>query len=163
MAADTIEFEIKGLQSLQEKLEELPKKTADKVLRSTLKDCGELMRASAANHAPHDTGFMAQHFSQRTKIQKKDVAGAVFVGPDGKIDYPLDKLGSYKDIRNKKGKVKRSIGRVAVATVVRFLEYGTSKMSARPFMAQSFRTIEKALIARFVSDINKTIHEVCKD
>jgi HK97 gp10 family phage protein len=158
----TVTFEIKGLSELQDKLESLPKKIANKILRQTLKDAGEIIRRAMARLAPQDTGFLEQHFSTRTKIKRADIAGSAFVGPDGKIDYPLNSLGSYETIRKKNGKVKRNIGRVAVATVARFLEFGTSKMAAKPFMTQAFESTKQQAVDKIVSDLNQLLQDAGK-
>src|SRR5579862_8969065 len=108
-------------------------------------------------NAPKDTGFLAEHFNQKTRMRSDELAGSVFVGPAGKIDYP-DKDGGYREKINSKGK-KYGVGRIAVATVARFLEFGTSKMAKNPFMTRTFGERGQAALDAIVAKLKATFEE----
>jgi len=156
----TVTFEIRGLKELEAKLEDLPKKVANKVLRTSLKKAAERVRAAMSQHAPEDSGFLSEHFGVRTKILRALIVGMAYIGPEGKMDYPLA-MGGYKERTTKKGKVRR-IGRIAVASVARFLEFGTSKMSAKPFMTQAFEQAKQAALQDLIDGIKQGIAETTK-
>jgi HK97 gp10 family phage protein len=157
----TVEFKITGLSELQGKLEDLPKKLANKILRQTLGQAGEIVRLAMARLAPKETGFLEEHFSTKTKIKRDLIAGSAFVGPEGKIDYPLNSLGEYREVRNKKGK-SRKFGRIAVASVARFLEFGTSTRNAQPFMTQAWEQTKNQALDKIVGDLNEVLEDAGK-
>ena len=145
MAGEYVSVHVKGLSNLQKNMEELPAKVAKKGLRQALKKGGLVIRDAMVALAPKDTGFLAEHFNMKMKIRRDEIAGSIFIGPAGKIDYPAYASGAYNIKRKANGKLAK-LGRVAVATVVRFLEFGTSRMSKKPFMTQAFESYkEKAL------------------
>lgn len=133
---DDFTMEIKGLDELQKTLEELPLKVAKRGLRKALQNGGAQIQAGMVTLAPKDTGFMAEHFGVKIKIDRDQISGSAFIGPQGKVDYPAYASGAYNIVRNAKGAVKK-VGKIAVATIVRFFEFGTSKMSKKPFMTQA--------------------------
>jgi HK97 gp10 family phage protein len=102
---------------------------------------------------------LSEHFNIKTSVINDGLTGQAFVGPAGKIDYP-DK-GGYREKVNSKGK-KFSIGRISVASVARFLEFGTSKMSKRPFMTQAFETKKGAAIDAVIDKLRDWITRVGK-
>ena len=65
---------------------------------------------------------------------------------------------AYKERKNAKGKV-RQIGRIAVATVAPFLEFGTHKMSARSFMTQAFEPQKEAALNEIIKGIQESLDE----
>jgi len=160
-----IQMEIKGLSELQKALEEIPRKTAQNGLRLSLKAGGSEIEQGMVELAPRDTGFLAEHFGTKIKLSNGGLSGSAYVGPQGKIDYPAYSSGAYRLIRNAKGKISK-VGKIAVATIARFLEFGTSKMSKKPFMTQAFETRVKpaldAIIARLATALEQAAKEVPK-
>jgi HK97 gp10 family phage protein len=73
------------------------------------------------------------------------------------MDYP-DTNGSYRVKEDKKGK-KRNVGRIAVASVARFLEFGTSKMSARPFMTPAWESHKEIVRDKIIEKLGEAIEE----
>lgn len=149
-----VEVEIKGLKELQETLEKMPDKMASRVLRFALTKAGEIMKATMVRLAPKDTGFLAEHFNIKGKVKRKGIEGSVFVGPQGKIDYP--KNGTYRKLLNRKGK-EYSSGRIPVVAVASFLEFGTTKMVKRPFLTQAFDAAKALCLNAIVDGIKQGI------
>ncbi len=94
----------------------------------------------------------------RMKIMRDDLAGSIFIGPQGKIDYPAYASGAYNIKRRKNGRLAK-VGRVAVATVARFLEFGTSRMGKKPFMTQAFESFK----GRALEAITEVLRDVFSD
>lgn len=140
--ADDITCEVLGLDELQQALEQLPDKVATKGLRAALKDGAAPVVTAMVAMAPKDTGFLAEHFNVKIKLDRRGIAGSAFIGPAGKIDYPAYMSGAYNIVRNAAGRTKM-VGKIAVATIARFLEFGTQKMSKKPFMTQAFETTKE--------------------
>ncbi|HET6145186.1 MAG TPA: HK97-gp10 family putative phage morphogenesis protein [Candidatus Acidoferrales bacterium] len=86
--ADAITCQIKGLDELQDKLESLGKNLANKILRGSLKDAGNVIKDEMAVRAPKDTGLLSEHFNVKVSVKRDDIAASAFIGPDGSIDYP---------------------------------------------------------------------------
>jgi HK97 gp10 family phage protein len=158
MAADQFTFEIKGLDALQSKLESLPKKMANKVLRGALGRAAMRVLEAVVDMAPRASGFMAEHFNIKVSIKSADIAGAAYIGPDGKMDYP-NRGGGYKT-RFKTG--KDDVGRIPVATVVRFNEFGTEKEPANPFMSRAWESTKDEALSILVDGINEGLAEAEK-
>jgi HK97 gp10 family phage protein len=158
---DDITCEVKGLSELQTALEEMPKKIADKGLRSSLKAGGAPIKDCMVSLAPKETGFLAEHFGVRVKISRDGVSGSAFIGPQGKIDYSAFASGAYRIIRNAAGKVKKR-GKIAVASVARFLEFGTSKMAKKPFMTQAFESHQSDALAAIVKGLTKAVADAAE-
>jgi HK97 gp10 family phage protein len=158
MAQDKFEFEIKGLTELQAKLERLPKKMANKVLRISLGRAATFILTRIVDMAPRLTGFMAEHFNVKISIKGDSIAGTAFIGPDGKMDYP-NRGGGYKT-RFKTG--KDDVGRIPVATVVRFNEFGTEKEPANPFMSRAWESSKEEAADILVAGIRESLDEANK-
>lgn len=154
-----VTVEVKGLSQLQEKLEELPAKLSKRGLRVALKKAGLLMRNAMVSMAPKDTGFLAEHFNMKMKIQREELAGSIFIGPAGKVDYPAYASGAYNIKRRKNGKIAK-LGRIAVATVARFLEFGTAKMAKKPFMTQAFESYKEKAVEVIASELRDALDDV---
>jgi HK97 gp10 family phage protein len=148
----TVEVEIKGLDELEKTLEEMPYKIAKRGLRQSLRAGADVLRNEIIALAPKDTGFMSEHFGTKIKVQRGELAATAYIGPQGKVDYPAFMSGAYRIVRSAKGKAKK-VGRVAVATVVRFLEFGTSKMAKKPFMTAAFDSRHQDILNAIVEKL----------
>lgn len=151
---------IKGLDELQKKLEEVPRKISRRILKTALKNAAKLMIQAMAAMAPKDTGFLAEHFGMRIKLERGDIAGSAFVGPEGKIDYPNED-GGYRQKVSAKGK-HFNIGRIPVVAVARFLEFGTRFMTKRPFMTQAFETTKERALNTIIEEIKTALEQETK-
>lgn len=146
MSDDYVTFEVKGLAELQEKLEALPEKLARTGIKKALKAGANPIREAMVATAPVNVGdirfpprYLADHLGTKIKMSREGLAGTAFIGPNAKAEYPLYQSGAFKIIRKANGKIKK-VGRIAVMTVARWLEFGTKKMGKRPFMTQAFES-----------------------
>lgn len=149
-----------GWDELQKRLEALPDDLAKKGMRSALIAGANVMRDGMVETAPEDTGFLAEHFNIKTSVKNAGKSGSAFIGPAGKIDYP-DKDGGYRDKVNRKGKTFH-IGRISVASVARFLEFGTSRMGKKPFMTQAFETKKSSALDAMIDRLRAWLDKVGK-
>ncbi|VVB52219.1 Bacteriophage HK97-gp10, putative tail-component [uncultured archaeon] len=159
--ADGFTFEIKGLDQIQKALEEIPRNVAKKGLRAALRAGAVPMREGIVEAAPKDTGFLKEHFGIRLSVKGKDIAGSAFVGPEGHVDYP-DKEGGYREKVNSKTGKKSKIGRISVASVTRFLEFGTSKMAKKPFMTQAFEKVKNVSLNAIIEKLRSFVESEAK-
>lgn len=150
---------IKGLAELQVTLETLPRKVVTKVLREPMTDAANLVKDAMIQLAPKETGFLADHFNAKYRVVRNEIAGSAFIGPAGKMYYP--NRGS-KERGTATGKHPHKGGVVPVASVARFLEFGTSKRPAKPFMRQAFEMTKDEALARITEGLKEALASVGK-
>jgi HK97 gp10 family phage protein len=155
--SETVSVEIKGLDVLQRRLEALPKKVGARVLRKGLKSAAALVVDAIVALAPKRTGFLAEHFATKTRIQKEDIAGFIQVGPSDD-DYP-DREGHYRIKFNRAGKAKLT-GRIGVDDVARYHEFGTVHEPAKPFVTAGFESAKDAAMNEITSSIQEALDEI---
>lgn len=158
MADEFVTVKITGLEELQQKLEEIPTKLAKRSLRKALRAGANVIRNAIVTLAPKDTGFLSRHFGTRISVMRDELAATAYVGPQGKIDYPLYSSGAYK-IKRKHGKVHK-VGRIAVASVARFLEFGTMKMGKKPFMTPAFEDKKSEAVDAITTELKEGLDDV---
>lgn len=161
MGGQIVTVNIKGLDTLQTKLEAMPEKLAKKGLRAALRAGAALFKSAMVSGAPKDTGFLAEHFGVKVKINRDGLAGTVYIGPQGKVDYPAFMSGAYK-IKRRAGKIIK-VGRVAVATVARFLEFGTAKMAKKPFMTQAYEGQKTNALNEVIDILWNAVQDAARD
>lgn len=153
-----VTVEVKGLDELQRKLEEMAPAVAKKVIRTTLREVGQGLAermAAAAPKGPPDPGFLSEHFGVKVGYARGgDLAGSAYVGPQGRMYYP-DRGELSRGLAT--GKYAHKGGVVPVASVARFLEFGTSKMPAHPFMTAAFDGYEDEALEQIIADIKEEI------
>ena len=158
MGDDAVTMDVQGLDKLQAVLEELPKKVAQRGIRSALRAGSDVLRAEMMSLVRKDSGFLEEHIGTRIKTQRGELAATAYVGPQGKIEYPAFMSGAYRISRTSKGKAKQ-VGRVAVATVARFLEFGTSKMGKMPFMTPAFDSQQQQILAAIIVKLKAALQD----
>jgi HK97 gp10 family phage protein len=140
--ANPIEVKISGLEEIQKKLQdELPKKAAN-AMRAALRDGAKVIQAAIVDEAPKDSGLLSEHIDVKTRVRSASLSGSAFIGPNAKTTYPVsDKPRMGKSDRPKPAWL-----------VAKFLEFGTVKMGANPFMTRAFESNKQkatdAVIAR---------------
>jgi len=161
MADEIVNFKLIGLDKVQRTLEELPLKVAKNGLRGALRAGAVVVQSGLVESAPKDTGFLSEHFGIRLSMKGKDISGAAFIGPEGHIDYP-DVAGGYREKINSKTGKKFNVGRISVASVVRFLEFGTTRMGKKPFMTQTWEKLRDKVLNVIVDKLKSTVEAEAK-
>jgi HK97 gp10 family phage protein len=154
--SDGVTVKFSGLDELQKELASLPLEVSRKVVRGSLKEGAEEMREGMHKNAPKDSGFLSEHFNVKVRVSTDEIAGSAFIGPAGKMYYPG--RGS-KDKGVATGRYPHKGGLVPVASVARFLEFGTSKMPAHPFMRQTFDQLKMPVFNTIVSEIKSILQK----
>lgn len=151
MGAD-VEFELKGFDELQRKLEEAPYEIAHQALREGLTDGAEVLREGLADRVRRGWhhwarlkrgtrhsegtepaarapvfGFLHEHEAMRVSVETDDLAGVAKVGPA--------KQGFW----------------------ARFLEFGTRHMPAYAFMRPTLEEKSEAVIEAFRTAVNRAL------
>ena len=134
--SDYMSFKVEGLNELMNTLKAYPQNLRRKACEPALKEVTRRIRDDARAHAPKDTGELAKHIIDATSRSPSPaiIKRAIFVRKIRKV--------SRKSYERMKLKGKRvylagysSTGRAKISAFYgHFVEYGTKKMSARPFM-----------------------------
>ena len=144
------EVSITGLNELRQRLKSLPQKmqgpAATRALQSGAKVIKERARGTTA--WSDDTGFLREAIVQfAARKSEHEFSAQVRVGVrKRRVKRPSKRLTSARIRRQRRG--KRA---VASAYYWKYLEYGTSRMGAKPFMRPAFEAT-KADAARRIGD-----------
>jgi hypothetical protein len=126
-----IDYKLTGFKELQKKLDSLGVVVGKEVVEPVIFSWGEYLAAVFFETAPEATGFLREHFVSKVKMLSGKygvIAGKAQVGPS-KAKYPPQ----IKHINGKAIKSKQKHART-VQMVASWIEFGTSKKAARPFM-----------------------------
>jgi len=145
--SNPVEVKVSGLDKLQKALEqEIPKKAKASV-RSALRAGAKVLQQAVVREAPKDTGFLSEHVDVKTRVRGNDLAGSAFVGPNAKAVYPAPPGGLSKKARPKPAWV-----------IARFLEGGTHKMAANPFMTRAFEAYKQKAIDAVIAKLKEILN-----
>lgn len=126
---------ITGAKELQAKLAKLPKKVANKIQRQGIRKGAKIIQEEARRLVPRKSGLLRK--SIKVRVPKKKRRGEII------ISVQTGSLGDFKG--------KSFYGA--------FVEYGTSKMAARPFMRPAADNKKQAATDAIVQSIREGIRE----
>lgn len=131
------QLELHGLDGLLRSLRQLPKELQGKPLQTGMRKAGNLIRDEAKRRVPRASGFMSKQIVVRraaAKDRRKARVGAggeyftVGVRTGKKVKYANTK-------RNRRqGRAGKLYEQSGWAHYWRFIEFGTKKMRAKPFL-----------------------------
>lgn len=143
--ADFIECKIEGLDQIQKALQEEQPKKAKAAMRAALKSGAVPVIAQVRADAPKDTGFMDEHFDTKLSIKQGGLAGAAWIGPQGKVYYPegheMYAASGRRLVRT--GRFREAGAQLPVVSVVRWHEFGWRNRAGQSvpgsmFMSRAF-------------------------
>ena len=108
-----------------------------------------------------NAGFLRDHLKVKTIIRRNELSGVAIVGATQDV-YP-GREGKPGRVRFKTatGKivdfVSKHAGQVTAARVARFLEFGTGKMSAKPFMTPAWESTKETAFNHGVSKLREVL------
>ena len=176
--SDFVNLEISGLKELMAQMSSYPEKLKKQALEPALVEITEQIKNKARALVPKDTGELEKHIVAvpKTKgLSKHEVARAVIVRKSRKISaksafksfVKVGKNGNLVFKGKLKGKNVRKTGggkRVRVsAYYAHMVEYGTKKMSARPFMRPASKAVEaraNEIFAKHIEAVNNEINRM---
>lgn len=137
--AEVVTIKVTGAEELLHNIETLPPKIAKAIIRRSILGSIKIWQREMQSSVSRDTGFLADHIAIRSSVKNRDLTGIGRVGPV-KIDYP-------RRVPKRGGKGRT----ISAAAVARYLEFGTRKMRARPFIRQAFETRKSAVLEAFIT------------
>ena len=142
--SDFMSFKVEGLNELMNALKAYPQNLRRKACEPALKEITRRIRDDARAHAPKDTGELAKHIIDASSRSPSPaiIKRAIFVRKIRKVSRK-----SYERMKLKGKKVYlagfSNTGRAKISAFYgHFVEYGTKKMSARPFMRPASKAVE---------------------
>lgn len=127
-----IELQVKGLKELAAALNELPTKLAGRALGDSVKAAAVLVQNQARSNVAKDTGHLQKSIVAYRKKGSNDKDITYQVGVTMKKKYP--KGGKRKGWNY----ILHGSNAIQPAYYWRFLEFGTAKMAAKPFLRNAF-------------------------
>lgn len=150
-----VTVKVSGLKELEKALEqETPKRVKD-IIKPALAEGANIILELMKSFVPKDTGFLLKNLSVKFSVKGSAVKGSAFVGPRGKVDYPLPG-GTYAEKINKRGRKYKS-GRIPVVAVAKFIEFGTATQQPRPFMTQAFEAGKTKAMNAVIAAIQRAL------
>ena len=163
--SDYMSFKVEGLGELMNALKAYPQNLRRKACEPALKEITRRIRDDARAHAPKDTGELAKHIIDATSRSASPaiIKRAIFVRKIRKV--------SRKSYERMKLKGKRvylagysSTGKAKISAFYgHFVEYGTKKMSAKPFMRPASKAVEaraNEIFERHIEKVNEQINKI---
>lgn len=126
-------LKLDGFKELAAAMRELPERVAKNALRSAVSSAAAVVRDEAKLRAPVDTGEMKRDIMIK---RERDAKG----GPMVATYSVYVRSGKKSRLAGKKRNVQRD------SFYWRFVEYGTAKMPAQPFMRPAFQAKKEAAI-----------------
>lgn len=131
---------VTGLKELQKALAELPQGIARNVLRGAVNAGATVIKAEAKVRAPALTGILKRSLYQKQIREKSNLLLQTF----------------FVGVRQGRSSKKTKKG-VLDAFYARFVEFGTSKMPAHPFMRPAFEAKKEAAVQAIKDYLTKRI------
>lgn|ERR1700687_2596459 len=164
--SEIVSVKIKGLDELQKKSQEQLPKDAKLALRIALNaGAGDVKRAmeedAPVEQGGADSGFLRKNIKTKVTLRRNDLAGTARIGPT-KAVYPGGggKRGNVT-FKTRTGRVINFISNHAGATkaamVARFLEFGTRKMAAHPWMTKAWEASKEKAFQQIVAKLKENL------
>jgi len=160
-----VETKITGLDELQRKLEELPPKVAQKVLREGLRDGAEIVRDAFIAAAPSPETYAEggkrteaagtgrtilghlrdlKSWKIRYKGRPEDYAGSAYVGPSNTV------------LETRTSGETKGLPRTA-AFIVKMLEFGSRTRSGHPFATSAWESVKQKVLDKIIDSIREAL------
>lgn len=141
-------MKLQGFKELADAMRELPKQVAKNALRSAVNAGASEIRKEARTRAPKKSGTLKRALYQKQIREESSQYKQVFYvgvragptrGKDGKKDYSRD------------------------AWYWRFVEFGTSKMAAKPFLRPAFESKKQAAVSAIGKKLDERIQKAARE
>lgn len=152
-------MQLTGFKELAAALRELPERLARNGLRAAVNAGSSVVKNAAIAKAPVDTGALKANFYQK-QIREQS-------GPMRQIFYVGVRKGVAKYANNKANKRSGKAGTAykndGTTFYWKYLEFGTSKMTARPFLRPAFEQEKEAAVTAIGAKLDSVIQKHAKD
>ena len=134
------EVRIEGLRELNATLKKLEDRTQKRILNRAVNAGAVVIRNEARQNAPQDTGKLKRNIiTAKRRAQKGQAVYAVSVRRKGKAEDSRNAFYGY------------------------FVEFGTSKMTARPFLTPAFEGKREEAMRQIAKTLGEGIDKAAKE
>ena len=150
-------IQIRGLKEMGQRMLALPKNLQGPPIVNTLRTMGKIVQRDAKSRVPVDTGTLRENIIvSRIPPRRR---GPTEEGVEVTVRYKATK---YKDTapNRKAGRVGGSYQDYGPLFYARFLEFGTSKMAARPFLRPAFEAAKGSFPQMFSEGFSRELDKV---
>lgn len=139
-----VDISFTGDKALMRTFKRLEAKIQKKIARKALREAGKIVLAKAKVKCPVDTGFLRDNLKVRAeKKRNQDMIGITVA------------TGAIKKKKKGKENLEFDPRQIALARYVAYVELGTKKMAARPFLRPAAEESE--------AQVNRKMAQVIKD
>lgn len=150
-----VTLQLTGFKELAAALRELPDRVAKNALRSAVNAGATVIKKEAIGRAPRDTGALqANLYQKQIREQSGDSRQTFYVG----VRKGVAKYANTKANR-RSGKVGKVYENDGTTFYWKFLEFGTSKMAARPFLRPAFDMKKEDAVAAIGAKLDERIQK----
>lgn len=148
--ADTDEITVTGLDQLADALDKMPYRFAQNIMRNALHAGAEVFMAEMQARAP--VAPQASHPESAPGELRDSIGVMVRLGKD--LDSSTAKIGPMYDKSRYSGKNRTH----SPGIYAKFVEWGTVKMSAKPFIRPAFWAAKETAVDTFVKVVDSLVH-----
>jgi HK97 gp10 family phage protein len=153
-----IDMKVEGLAALNKALLELPLQVRGAPLRTATRKAAMVIRNDARAKAPVDTGLLKREIiTSRSRSQSAEGRETFVV-----MVKQLTKRYANTKANRRKNRVGRKFKTEGLAYYWKFLEFGTSKMAARPFMRKAFEAKKEEAVRILQQELNDAIQKTAR-
>ncbi len=152
MMANAVKIELRGFKELGQKLKELGPQVAKNGLRTADFAGARVIRDAAKEAVPVDTGLLqAQIYASRRRTPEHISTYTIRVRKKAKVSKIAKRktTGKYREV-------------AGPAFYGRYLEFGTSKMAAKPWLRPAFTSNTDSAINAIKAGLSKAIDRAAK-
>ncbi len=143
---DVVSVEVKGLDELQRALEALQDADGTKFVRASVRAGAVVVKDQMVENAPKDSGLLAEHIDVKTRKQRGTaLAVSALIGPNSKTIIHEQDGGKTSGLRR------------TAQFITRMLEFGSKKMSKRPFMTQAWEQSKTKALDAMVEKLKEKL------
>jgi HK97 gp10 family phage protein len=160
--ADGVEFKLEGLEEVMGKLKELPIDMRKKGGRFALRKAAQVVRDSARDNAKTIDDPATSEEISKNIVEKW--SGRYFSRTGGDMKFRVGVLGGAKGYAKASGELKGT-GKANPGGDTfywRFVEFGTSKMPAQPFIRRAMTENINKATSTFISEYGKALDRALK-
>lgn len=155
---------LEGLRELDNQLKELGAVAAVKVMQGQVRHAMKPVLERAKAMAPVDEGALRDGLAIRvlkpSQTKKSSVMAGIVVRPPPGMTKAYRRLRRLVKEKWKQRSLKRELIRNSATWRWHFVEFGTSKMAARPFLRPAMDASADGIVTEFRKDLRKRIHKL---
>lgn len=152
----SVTVRVEGLKELQKAMQSLGRKTSNRIAVKAMRKGGAVVRNKARMLAPVLKESVPQ---RRAGTLRKSIQSRTKVGKNGRTDTYIwvKKLSTKQVLKFKEKSGKSSAHNPRDPFYWRFIEFGTSKMPARPFMQPAFQQSKEQAAQAIINTLQQEI------